>query len=1129
MDSQTGEEPRPGGTASGGAAASSPQSEAVTSELQELSLHPAPNLLPIRDRKNVLQLKLQQRRTREELVNQGIMPPLKSPAAFHEQRKSLERARTEDYLKRKIRSRPERSELVRMHILEETSAEPSLQAKQLQLKRARLADDLNDKISHRPGPMELIHKNILPVHCSLKEALTETEFPKGAGESSSFDEDSSDALSPDQLASHDSPQGPAPLPSPPHALTCGSNPYPALFIAKAPPPPPPAPPVPSPSQKLTNGTATPPASRPVPMLIKSKSGSDRAAQRSKKAKDSKPKVKKLKYHQYIPPDQKAEREPPPQLDSTYAKILHQQQLFLQLQIINQQQQHYNYHTILPAPPKPPADQQPSSNSGPSPSRTIPAPTSSSPSQSGQSRQSLTLAKPGPLPPNLDELKVAELKQELKARGLPVSGTKNDLIEKLRNFQEQNGVATATGPTPGGRAPKNNPPSQQHQLAQPAGSSPILGGATLLRQSGERGMVLAAFPFVATVGGGGAQTAGPLPVMHFGSTSSSPPASPALSDRSLAGMSPDEISCNGDAFGEMVTSPLTQLSLHPYSQPPVATVKEEGTDSASAACRFSQHAVRPVGGALDKDQMLQEKDKQIEALMRMLRQKQQLVETLRLQLEQGKGPDCVRVKEEPRDGPGDPSACCLRRPCTPELLDGDAIMVTIKQEEEEEEAQEPDVRMQREDQPPDGAQLSQAQQTAQSEQLKLQQRQAELQPQLQQLQQLQNLQNLLVQQSQQRQSEPQQHKKKKSHKQQQRQEVQLQRQEAQLQKQEVQLQKQEAPLHKQEAQLQRQEAPLQKQEAQLQKQEAQLQKQEAQQQLLHSQQVFINQQSPASVSAPSFPLDLLKAQTTPTLVTDSNGNHFLIALTNHCADGGAGRSAEGRVSRRVKLQRFKSTPTKVSSQSPPHPTSAASQSEQRMQPGGLADQPIRKGQRAGLHVSTNSSQGAVLSFSAPPSLQPFFLGDDPTPRWKPAPLLPPLMRRRCVQALTSTRCSAPPPRLLNRHSPLNLGRRMARVSTWTTCLTSSFRVERSPPATKPTRTPPFRASAPTPRPLHPPIPPISPRPHPATTRLPSSLWEESLSRRPPRNVTAALQEVAVWRTSWRAPLGSRFWGRSPVGP
>uniref|UniRef100_A0A673JNU3 Phosphatase and actin regulator n=1 Tax=Sinocyclocheilus rhinocerous TaxID=307959 RepID=A0A673JNU3_9TELE len=109
-----------------------------------------------------------------------FLPALKSSASFHEQRRSLERARTEDYLKRKIRSRPERSELVRMHILEETSAEPSLQAKQLLLKRARLADDLNDKISQRPGPMELIHKNILPVHSSLKQAIIGTKLKQEA-------------------------------------------------------------------------------------------------------------------------------------------------------------------------------------------------------------------------------------------------------------------------------------------------------------------------------------------------------------------------------------------------------------------------------------------------------------------------------------------------------------------------------------------------------------------------------------------------------------------------------------------------------------------------------------------------------------------------------------------------------------------------------------------------------------------------------------------------------------------------------------------------------------------------------------------------------------------------------------
>lgn len=34
------------------APASSPQSEAVTNELQDLSLQPAPNLLPIHERKN---------------------------------------------------------------------------------------------------------------------------------------------------------------------------------------------------------------------------------------------------------------------------------------------------------------------------------------------------------------------------------------------------------------------------------------------------------------------------------------------------------------------------------------------------------------------------------------------------------------------------------------------------------------------------------------------------------------------------------------------------------------------------------------------------------------------------------------------------------------------------------------------------------------------------------------------------------------------------------------------------------------------------------------------------------------------------------------------------------------------
>ncbi|MEE6525703.1 hypothetical protein FKM82_025889, partial [Ascaphus truei] len=108
---------------------------------------------------------------------------------------------------------------------------------------------------------------------------------------------------------------------------------------------------PAPALSISNGLAAP-IPKPLPTLVKHsqpKSSSEKS-QRSKKAKESRPKVKKLKYHQYIPPDQK--QKGTPSMDSSYAKILQQQQLFLQLQILNQQQhQHYNYQTILPAPPK----------------------------------------------------------------------------------------------------------------------------------------------------------------------------------------------------------------------------------------------------------------------------------------------------------------------------------------------------------------------------------------------------------------------------------------------------------------------------------------------------------------------------------------------------------------------------------------------------------------------------------------------------------------------------------------------------------------------------------------------------------------------------------------------------------
>ncbi|XP_077068093.1 myocardin-related transcription factor A isoform X5 [Siphateles boraxobius] len=808
----------------------------------------------------VLQLKLQQRRTREELVCQGIMPPLKSSASFHEQRRNLERARTEDYLKRKIRSRPERSELVRMHILEETSAEPSLQAKQLLLKRARLADDLNDKISQRPGPMELIHKNILPVHSSLKQVIIETEFPKVEAENSSFDEESSDAFSPEQILCQDSPLVHTHLPSPPEIPANETTPK-----QVPPPPPPPLPNAagPAPLQKPASGTT---GHKQAPALQKGgKVSSERPAQRSKKVRDSKPKVRKLKYHQYVPPDQKPEREPPPLLDSSYAKLLYQQQLFLQLQIINQQQQNYNYHTILPAPPKPPADQQLASANGPSSSRNDTQPQSTSTNLTGQNQQNTANGggiKIGPLPPNLDELKVAELKQELKLRGLTVSGTKNDLIERLKNFQEQHGGTSA--PT----SSKTN----THSTAAPGA-----GENSSLYQLRDRSMVVASFPFVATAERGGAQVTASQ-IMQFGSTSSSPPISPAHSERSSTGLSPDETSCNGDAFGEMVSSPLTQLSLQPSSPLPTAIcIKEEpgSRTSPSSCCLLSQSAAPPV----DKDQMLQEKDLRIQELTRMLLQKQQLVETLRSQLV---GKQVGASDQLEKELPG---------------VTMEAVRATIKQEvielvEESEMVTEPQVS-------PQAEQQRTLEQNRKQQQLIMQQNQRNLQQQAHQ-------------------------RKRKTQKQQHNQ------------------QKQQLP------------------------------------------QALTNQQS-SPVS--SFPVDGLNPNSTPAIVTDSNGNQFLLTLSNQNTYAPSrGRHPQGKVTNQIKLQRLQSTSTTFPNQTVTELPNNNTQSEEPIQTV-ILKQPIKKALKPDLNVTANYKTSSFTSISAPYKLQPFFTSVESMNDMEPVPSSP----------------------------------------------------------------------------------------------------------------------------------------------
>ncbi|KGL77092.1 MKL/myocardin-like 2 [Tinamus guttatus] len=549
--------------------------------------------------KEVLQLRLQQRRTREQLVDQGIMPPLKSPAAFHEQIKSLERARTENFLKHKIRSRPDRSELVRMHILEETFAEPSLQATQMKLKRARLADDLNEKIAQRPGPMELVEKNILPVDSSVKEAIIvgQENYPQ-ALEDFSFDEDSSDALSPDQPASQES-QGSTASPGEPKAsdspspVTPGaatSAQYPSLTspvpeFLKTPPTIEQHVPRSTTASTLTTNTIS--AAKPGPTLVKQshpKNPNDK--HRSKKCKEPKPRVKKLKYHQYIPPDQKGEKNEP-QMDSNYARLLQQQQLFLQLQILSQQQQHYNYQTILPAPLK--YVRLCLSFLGNSPRQN-----SNTPSR-----------KPGPLPSSLDDLKVAELKMELKLRGLPVSGTKTDLIERLKPYQDlnNNGVTTSSSVTV----------TTSTGATCSTGEVTVAFPVTTLTKTAVNTMP--SFPPEKT------STGPSTKAVNTESISSPLPISPAPSEQS--NLSTDDTSM-ADTFTEMMTmmSPSQFLSTSPLR----VNMNDDTQNRSSGSISSMELDVA------EKDRKLQEKEKQIEELKRKLEQEQKLVEVLKMQLE-----------------------------------------------------------------------------------------------------------------------------------------------------------------------------------------------------------------------------------------------------------------------------------------------------------------------------------------------------------------------------------------------------------------------------------------------------------------------------------------------------------------
>ncbi|XP_039366989.1 MEF2-activating motif and SAP domain-containing transcriptional regulator isoform X2 [Mauremys reevesii] len=392
--------------------------------------------------RSVLQLRMQHRRSQEqhlltrEWAQGGGAALTKPPPTYLEVNGTPEQSRADETLKVKVQTRTHKVGAAKGQFTEESGGDPSLRKE----KKTRLAEDLKEKLLQRPGPLELVTKNILSLDPSLKDAVKADPAPgtflldEDLSSSSSSSSSSSPCFTPCLGGGHGNP-------SPPSASGAAVQPE-LLSIRESQPP---SAPAPDPESQPPGGG--PPAKAPA-LLPK-------GPPRPKKAKDPKPKVRKLKYHQYVPPAARPPRAPAP-LDAAYARLLQQQQLFLQLQILQQQQP--------PAPPGPPtalcvpALHPLSASISPDPVISFTAPP-------------ITLAapptpptppvppKPELLPANLDDLTVSELRQQLRQRGLPVSGTKPALLERLKPFQ----VRGAPGPPPPALPPADRALREKQRL------------------------------------------------------------------------------------------------------------------------------------------------------------------------------------------------------------------------------------------------------------------------------------------------------------------------------------------------------------------------------------------------------------------------------------------------------------------------------------------------------------------------------------------------------------------------------------------------------------------------------------------------------------------------------------------
>ncbi|XP_029359821.1 myocardin isoform X2 [Echeneis naucrates] len=403
--------------------------------------------------RSVLQLRIQNRRQSEINADPGlksISPPQKA-----------EKAQTEA-LRLTDDGAPQK--LPPSGVNTETAQERTLSGGQRK-KKARQAQDLTERIQHPPGAVEPQHEPTLPPeNCPASFPLPADVFEDDISSCSSSSPNEQNGvhkslgftslpgLSGDQLLSDFTAVGPPINHSPSHAQS-GLTLLPATesirqpmsvtfgesnFMATTG----------RPSGMYLTSQTTPllPKTARPPSPVCSSSLNYNHPPRPRKPRDTKPKMRKLKYHQYIPPDQRGgsanggggakEKSPTltQSLDPATSHHLSQQQVFLQLQILQNQQQQQQQQALQPQqqlPVVPSGDTRDFvKTSGAMPLNPQPVPATTNHTPMGTNPAS----KPELLPANLVDLTVSELRQQLRKRGLPVSGTKPALLQRLRPFQ-----------------------------------------------------------------------------------------------------------------------------------------------------------------------------------------------------------------------------------------------------------------------------------------------------------------------------------------------------------------------------------------------------------------------------------------------------------------------------------------------------------------------------------------------------------------------------------------------------------------------------------------------------------------------------------------------------------------------